>query len=165
MFMFVLSLCYSVIRITHDRSNRCRPNKLGIGKWWPLEVMYCWCWSGSLFHFLRHCRIGDFTLSHTVTRWLLRHLEKWPTPTRQWIHNILGAIRQTPRRMRIRINPEIRTGISDHFRLRLRPWWSLRSLRAVELIASDASVTSPGNVTSYNFVTVELTCGCCKHPY
>jgi len=108
MFLFVLSLCYSVIRITHDRSNRCRPNKVGIGKGWPLEVMYCWCWSGSLFHFLRHCRIGDFTLSHTVTRWLLRHLEKWPTPTRQWIHNILGAIRQTPRRMRIRINPEIR---------------------------------------------------------
>jgi len=56
--------------------------------------------SVSLFRLHHHCGMQDFrrfiSISHTVTDRFSRHSAKWVTPTRQWIHNILGAMRQTP---------------------------------------------------------------------
>ena len=53
------------------------------------------------FHFPHRCRRADFTrfisISHAVTGWFSRHSVTWLTLTRWWIHNILGAIRQTSR--------------------------------------------------------------------
>jgi len=35
------------------------------------------------------------SISHTVTGRFSQHLVKWLMPTREWFHNILGAMRQT----------------------------------------------------------------------
>jgi len=59
--------------------------------------------SGSLIHFPHHRWIGDFrrfiTISDTLAGRLLQYhyqyLAKWLTLTTEWIHYILGAIRQT----------------------------------------------------------------------
>jgi len=55
--------------------------------------------SGSLFHFPRRCRIGDFrifiNISHTVTGRFSWHTEKWLMPTTWWIHNIVEVIWHT----------------------------------------------------------------------
>jgi len=59
--------------------------------------------SGSRIHFPHHRWIGDFrrfiTISDTLTGRLLQYhyqyLAKWLTLTTEWIHYILGAIRQT----------------------------------------------------------------------
>jgi len=49
---------------------------------------------------IRHCGIGyvsRFTsISHTVAGRFSRNSAKWPTPTREWIRYILGAIRWRP---------------------------------------------------------------------
>ena len=59
-------------------------------------------WVRILDHFTPHqCRIGDFrrfiSISHTVSGQFSQHSAKWLMPTRQQIHNILGAIWQTSR--------------------------------------------------------------------
>ena len=55
--------------------------------------------SGSVFHVPCHCAVADFMtfigISHTVTGRFSWHSATWLTPTWQWIHNILGTIRQT----------------------------------------------------------------------
>jgi len=55
--------------------------------------------SRSFFGFQHHCEIGDFrrfiTTSHTVTGWFSQHSVKWLMLTSEWIHNVLGPIRQT----------------------------------------------------------------------
>jgi len=55
--------------------------------------------SESLFHLPQHCRKGYFgrfiSISPTVASRFSQHSAKWLMSTRQWIHNIFGAIRQT----------------------------------------------------------------------
>ena len=78
--------------------------------------------SGSLFHFPHHCGIGHFrrfiNISHTVTSRFSRHSAKWLMPTRQWIHSILGTIRQTSG-SQSRLIRIFRIRIPDHVLLRL----------------------------------------------
>jgi len=54
----------------------------------------------SLFHFPHHCIIwhcGWFiNISRTVTSHFSQNLAKWLTPTREWIHYVLGTIQWTP---------------------------------------------------------------------
>jgi len=68
------------------------------------------------------------TLCHTVAHQFLQNVGKRLTPTRQWIHNILGMIQRTSGSGLIRIS------ILDHSRFTFQPWQSFCSLNAFVLI-------------------------------
>jgi len=105
----------------------------GVGKEWPSRSDFWW-WSRStcgfrttFFIFFHYCGIGDLrrfiSVFHTITGRFLRYLAKQLTPTREWIHNILGPIRQTSGS----VSGLIRTSGFD-YGITFWAWQSLRSL-------------------------------------
>ena len=77
------------------------------------------------------------TISHTFTGRFLWYLAKWLTPARQWIHNVLDAIRQTFGSG----SGLIQIRIPDHVWLIFRSWRSSRSLSAA--VRTSLSVVKP----------------------
>lgn len=98
------------------------------GKEWELVNFWCWCGSacafwitvpfyhrgirhlGHFLPFLKQLQTGQFLPNLWRNDW--RRQGSDPVHIRIWI----------------RISTEIWIRISDHFRLTLRPWWSLRSV-------------------------------------
>ena len=135
--MIIHSVCLSFCEQDNWRSgNGRRPNN---GRHGQVVTLCNWLTSGadpdphvdsgspfSFFHHRGtwHCR-RLLTISHSVTGWFLRNLAQWPTPTRQWIHNILAAIQQTSGSSLIRKSwLESRITFDWHFSLRgvCTPW-------------------------------------------
>ena len=95
-----------------------------------LVVARSWIWIPVTFFLFHHCRIRHFTKiyqhnfshSHGLTAAFheTRPDDRLVSWAREWIHNILTAIRRadTQIHIRIRINPEIQIRIPDYFWLR-----------------------------------------------
>ena len=79
--------------------------------------------SGPIFHFPHHCGIGDFrgfvSISHTVTARLFTKLGIMTATDMVINPQQFGT---APANIRIRINPAIQIGISDHFWLKFLHW-------------------------------------------
>jgi len=84
--------------------------------------------SGSLFQFPHRCRMENsrrfISISDTIIGRFFTILGEMTDADKIiWIQQHLGAIRQTLRSEWMRMNPEIRIRISDHFWLIFWPWW------------------------------------------
>jgi len=125
------SACHSVSRITDERGNG-RVDQ--IWQAWargdPLEVINFWWWSGFACGFritFIYFTIAEYEIFGHLLAFLVQsmvdlyhiYLAKWLTLTMR--PQNLGTD-PTDIRIRIRINPKIRIGISDHFRLKSWRW-------------------------------------------
>jgi len=121
-----LSVCHPVSRITHERVYGCRPNMVGMA--WakddPLELVKFWCSSKSecrfwlTFPFPSHFEMGGLTrflgISHIVTsRFFIKTGEQ--TDADKLINLQHFGSDPVDVQIQIRVNPEIRIRIPDHF--------------------------------------------------